>query len=136
MKTTYIQSTTIHVLPTLYFRTNPLTLGMGWLGQSIEFSQRVELTISSANVERWASEDTTACDLITKPQRFGFERGVKLSGEKPNPRDYKLPEDYYSALLAYEENQGMSEIEREEREAAVKTQDWINKRFLIKARMV
>jgi hypothetical protein len=127
MKTTYIQSTTIHVLPTLYFRTNPLTLGMGWLGQSIEFSQRVELTISSANVERWASEDTTACDLITEPQ---------IRGEKPNPRDYKLPEDYYSALLAYEENQGMSEIEREERVDAAKTQDWINKRFLIKARMV
>ena len=134
MKTTYIQSTTIHVLPTLYFRTNPLTLGMGWLWQSIEFSQRVELTISSADVERWASEE--ACDLITKLQRFGFERGVKLSGEKPNPRDYKLPEDYYSALLAYEENQGMSEIEREERADAAKTQDWINKRFLIKARMV
>ena len=134
MKTTYIQSTTIHVLPTLYFRTNPLTLGMGWLGQSIEFSQRVELTISSANVERWASEDTTACDLITEPQRF--EREVKLSGKKPNPRDYKLPEDYYSALLAYEENQGMSEREREEREDAAKTQDWINKRFLIKARIV
>ena len=134
MKTTYIQSTTIHVLPTLYFRTNPLTLGMGWLGQSIEFSRREELTISSADVERWASEDTTACDLITEPQRF--ERGVKLSGEKPNPRDYKLPEDYYSALLAYEENQGMSEIEREERADAAKTQDWINKRFLIKARIV
>jgi hypothetical protein len=86
MKTTYIQSTTIHVLPTLYFRTNPLTLGMGWLGQSIEFSQRVELTISSANVERWASEDTTACDLITKPQRFGFERGGKTKRGEAEPK--------------------------------------------------
>ena len=125
MKTTYIQSTTIHVLPTLYFRTNPLTLGMGWLWQSIEFSRREELTISNADVECWTSEDKTTCDLITEPQ---------IRGEKPSPRDYKLPEDYYSALLAYEENQGMSEIEREEREGAVKTQDWINRRFLIKAR--
>jgi len=117
MKTVYIQSTTIHILPALYFRTNPMTIGIGWLGKSVEFLQRAELSILDAGVEK-------------------LERVVTPSGEKPKSTDYKLPEDYYAALLAYEDSQGMSEIEKEEREEAAKTQEWVNTRFRIKARAV
>jgi hypothetical protein len=116
MNLVYIQSTTIHILPTLYFRTNPMTIGVGWLGRSVEFLPRVELTISYAGVEK-------------------TERGATLeSGKKPNPKDYRLPEDYYTAFLAYEDSQGMSEIEKEEREQAANTQEWINRCFIMKAK--
>ena len=65
MKTTYIQSTTIHVLPILYFRTNPLTLGMGWLGHGIEFSHK----------DNSAEMDQRLLDSINKSRESWVAKG-------------------------------------------------------------
>jgi hypothetical protein len=39
MKTTRIRSTTINLLPVLYYHASPDTIGIGWLGRGIEWAK-------------------------------------------------------------------------------------------------
>lgn len=79
MKRTLVYTTTVDLIPRIYYRTNPDAFGIGWLGRAIEWDTREEsptpeewglIPVPKDDTERMSSEEYKR--KVLKPAGYKF----------------------------------------------------------------